>query len=105
MSEVPLAISNRGDVDWLCLNRPEVSNSLNGTLTNSLYSYFNELLQATRMGLNLTKEALNFGVDAPLLEAAMAQEDRHQVMLSMTEDALEAISAFNEDRSPKFMDK
>tara|TARA_X000001036_G_scaffold240322_1_gene224148 strand:- start:327 stop:608 length:282 start_codon:yes stop_codon:yes gene_type:complete len=93
MSEVPLAISNRGDVDWLCLNRPEVSNSLNGTLTNSLYSYFNELLQATRMGLNLTKEALNFGVDAPLLEAAMAQ------------DALEAISAFNEDRSPKFKDK
>ena len=93
MSEVPLAISNRGDVDWLCLNRPEVSNSLNGTLTDSLYSYFNELLQATRMGLNLTKEALNFGVDAPLLEAAMAQ------------DALEAISAFNEDRSPKFKDK
>ena len=93
MSEVPLAISNRGDVDWLCLNRPEVSNSLNGTLIDSLYSYFNELLQATRMGLNLTKEALNFGVDAPLLEAAMAQ------------DALEAISAFNEDRSPKFKDK
>ena len=93
MSEVPLAISNRGDVDWLCLNRPEVSNSLNGTLTDSLYSYFNELVQATRMGLNLTKEALNFGVDAPLLEAAMAQ------------DALEAISAFNEDRSPKFKDK
>ena len=93
MSEVPLAISNRGDVDWLCLNRPEVSNSLNGTLTDSLYSYFNELLQATRMGLNLTKEALNFGVDAHLLEAAMAQ------------DALEAISAFNEDRSPKLKDK
>ena len=93
MSEVPLAISNRGDVDWLCLNRPEVSNSLNGTLTDSLYSYFNKLLQATRMGLNLTKEALNFGVDAPLLEAAMAQ------------DALEAISAFNEDRSSKFKDK
>ena len=93
MSEVPLAISNRGDVDWLCLNRPEVSNSLNGTLIDSLYSYFNELLQATRMGLNLTKEALNFGVDAHLLEAAMAQ------------DALEAISAFNEDRSPKFKDK
>ena len=65
----------------------------------------NELLQSTRMGLNLTKEALNFGVDAPSLEAAMAQEDRHQVMLSMTEDALEAISAFNEDRSPKFKDK
>ena len=93
MSEVPLAISNRGDVDWLCLNRPEVSNSLNGTLTDSLYSYFNELLQATRMGLNLTKEALNFGVDAHLLEAAMAQ------------DALEAISAFNEDRSTKLKDK
>ena len=93
MSEVPLAISNRGDVDWLCLNRPEVSNSLNGTLTDSLYSYFNELLQATRMGLNLTKEALNFGVDAPLLEAAMAQ------------DALEAISTFNEDRSTKLKDK
>ena len=65
----------------------------------------NELLQSTRMGLNLTKEALNFGIDAPSLEAAMAQEDRHQVMLSMTEDALEAISAFNEKRSPKYKDK
>ena len=64
-----------------------------------------ELLQSTRMGLNLTKEALNFGIDAPSLEAAMAQEDRHQVMLSMTEDALEAISAFNEKRSPKHKDK
>ena len=265
MSEVPLIISNRDNVDWICLNRPEVSNALNGTLTDSLYNYFNELrdnksvrvvvlhamgknfcagldlkakdfdlsrravseiwsvqrrigdiyramrrcpqpivsllqgaavgggfslalasdiriaadssrmsaayikigltgadmgssyflprlvgvsiasellltgrfidakralecglvsevvgeedlelaaqklckelLQATRMGLNLTKEALNFGVDAPSLEAAMAQEDRHQVMLSMTEDALEAISAFNEDRPPKFQDK
>ena len=45
------------------------------------------------MDLNLTKEALTFGVNAPMLEAAMAQ------------DALEAISAFNEDRSPKFKDK
>ena len=64
-----------------------------------------ELLGATRMGLNLTKEALNFGIDAPSLEAAMAQEDRHQVMLSMTKDSLEAISAFNEKRVPKYQDQ
>ena len=64
-----------------------------------------ELLQATRMGLNLTKEALNFGIDAPSLDAAMAQEDRHQVMLSMTKDALEGISSFNEKRSPKYQDR
>ena len=265
MTEAPLIISSRGDVDWICLNRPKVSNALNGALTDSLYNYFNELrnnksvrvvvlqakgrnfcagldlkakdfdvsektvsetwsvqrrigdiyramrrcpqpivsllqgaavgggfslalasdiriatessrmsaayikiglsgadmgssyflprlvgvsiasellltgkfidakrslkcglvsevvsednlessaqklctelLQATRMGLNLTKEALNFGIDAPSLDAAMAQEDRHQVMLSMTEDALEGISSFNEKRSPKYQDR
>ncbi len=64
-----------------------------------------ELLQTTRMGLNLTKEALNLGIDAPSLDAAMAHEDRHQVMLSMTDDAMEGMIAFKEKRSPEYLDK
>lgn len=64
-----------------------------------------ELFESTRMGLNLTKEALNFEIDAPSLDATMAQEDRHQVMSSMTKDSLEALSAFSERRAPKYQDK
>ena len=43
MTEPALIISNRDDVDWICLNRPAASNALNGELTDSLYDYFTEL--------------------------------------------------------------
>ena len=42
-----------------------------------------ELLESKRMDLNLTEEAVNFGIDARSLDAAMAQENSHKVMLSM----------------------
>ncbi len=58
-----------------------------------------ELLQASHMGLSLTKEAIDLSIDAPSLEAAMALEDRHQVLLSMTREAEEAIRAFKDNNS------
>jgi enoyl-CoA hydratase/carnithine racemase len=57
------------------------------------------------MGLRLTKDALNFSIDATSLEAAMAVEDRHQALLSMTEDATEAGMAFFEKRDPVYNDR
>ena len=64
-----------------------------------------DLLRTSPMGLRLTKEALNMNIDAGSLEAAMALEDRHQALLSMTEDAQEAGLAFFEKRDPNFTDR
>lgn len=63
-----------------------------------------DLLLTSPMGLRLTKEALNVSVDASSLEAVMALEDRHQSLLSLTEDAVEAGVAFFEKRAPKYRD-
>ena len=54
------------------------------------------------MGLRLTKEGLNMAVDAPSLEAAIALENRNQLLCSKTEDAKEGMRAFIEKRSPVY---
>lgn len=64
--------------------------------------YAQTMLRAAPMGLRLTKEALNHALDAPGLEAAMAMENRHQSLLSLSGDAKEAIAAFGEKRPPRF---
>jgi enoyl-CoA hydratase/carnithine racemase len=64
-----------------------------------------EMLATAPMGLRLTKDALNLAIDAPSLEAAMAVEDRQQVMMTTTHDHREAIAAFLEKRAPDFRDK
>ncbi len=67
--------------------------------------YVDEMLATAPMGLRMTKECLNYSVDAPSLDAAMAMEDRHQVLLTQTEDHLEAVGAFFEKRAPAYQDK
>ena len=74
-------------------------------LEKSAQTYIDEILLTAPMGLRLTKQALRLGVDAPSLDAAMALEDRHQVMLTRTEDHQEAVSAFLEKRPPKYRDR
>ncbi len=61
-----------------------------------------EMLQATPLGLRLTKDALNFALDAPSLEAAIAMEDRNQVLCTQGAHFSEGISAFLEKRSPVY---
>ena len=56
------------------------------------------------MGLRMTKEAINAEIDAPSLEAALAIEDRQQVILIDTEDHREAVKAFREKRAPAYRD-
>ncbi|MEH6548885.1 MAG: enoyl-CoA hydratase/isomerase family protein [Pseudomonadales bacterium] len=46
----------------------------------------NAMLATSRMGLQLTKDALNFSIDAPSMDAAMAMEDRQQILLSTAGD-------------------
>ena len=64
-----------------------------------------DLLKTSPMGLRLTKEGLNINIDAGSLEAAMAVEDRHQALLSLTEDVREAGMAFFEKRDPVYQDR
>jgi len=52
------------------------------------------MLANAPLGLRLTKEALTFAVDAPSLNAAMAMEDRQQVLTAQTWDHGEAVRAF-----------
>lgn len=64
-----------------------------------------EMLATSPWGLRLSKQALNLNVDAQSLDAAMAIEDRQQVILSATEDHKEALAAFLEKRPPDYREQ
>jgi enoyl-CoA hydratase/carnithine racemase len=71
-------------------------------LADAAGSYIDEMLTTSPMGLRLTKEGLNLAVDAPGLEAAMAIENRNQILCSRTNDAREGMQAFLEKRAPLY---
>jgi enoyl-CoA hydratase/carnithine racemase len=60
------------------------------------------MLDASPMGLRMTKEGLAMAIDAPSLEAAMAIENRNQVMCSRSSDFAEGLRAFIEKRKPVY---
>ncbi|KHK91006.1 enoyl-CoA hydratase/isomerase family protein [Novosphingobium malaysiense] len=64
-----------------------------------------EMAAHAPMGLRLTKEALNRNLDARSLSDAMAVENRQQVMMLMSEDFTEGVSAFREKRKPQYRDR
>lgn len=64
--------------------------------------YVDAMLATAPLGLALTKEVLNANIDAPGFEAALALEDRNQVLLSQTRDFREGAAAFREKRPPRF---
>lgn len=64
--------------------------------------YIQQMLTTSPMGLRLTKEGLNMAIDAAGLEAAMAIENRNQLMCSRTLDAKEGMQAFLEKRDPQY---
>jgi len=61
-----------------------------------------DMLNATPLGLRLTKEALNHAIDAGGLEAVIAMEDRNQVLTSRDPNFVEGINAFLQKRPPKY---
>ena len=61
-----------------------------------------EMMLTTPLGLRLTKECLNFSIDAQGLEAAVAMEDRNQILCAQGEDFGEGIRAFLEKRPPDY---
>ena len=64
--------------------------------------YVDDLLAASPMGLRMTKEGLNLAIDAPSLEAAMAIENRNQLMAAASPNFAEGMSAFIEKRRPNY---
>ncbi|MFI4973324.1 MAG: enoyl-CoA hydratase/isomerase family protein [Caulobacterales bacterium] len=61
-----------------------------------------EMLLTTPLGLRLTKECLNHAIDAQGLEAAIAMEDRNQILCAQGEDMREGVAAFLEKRKPVY---
>jgi enoyl-CoA hydratase len=64
--------------------------------------FLDEMLHASPLGLRLTKDALNFTLDAAGLEAVIAIEDRNQTLCSRDPDFAEGIAAFVEKRAPRY---
>jgi enoyl-CoA hydratase len=62
------------------------------------------ILANSPLGVRLTKEALNMNIDAQSLEAAIALEDRQQILCAQTDDMREGIGAFLEKRNPAYQD-
>ena len=62
--------------------------------------FVDDMLHATPLGLRLTKECLNHAIDAQGLEAAIAMEDRNQILASSDGDFAEGVQAFLEKREP-----
>ncbi|MEM7079336.1 MAG: enoyl-CoA hydratase-related protein [Pseudomonadota bacterium] len=77
----------------------------NEQLADAAKPYLRDMLTTSPMGLRLTKEGLNMAVDAGSLEAAMAIENRNQILCSRTEDAKEGMRAFVEKRDPVYTGK
>ena len=60
------------------------------------------MLTNSPLGLRLSKEALNVNIDIGSLEAAIALEDRNQILCAQTADAREGMAAFAQRRAPEY---
>jgi enoyl-CoA hydratase/carnithine racemase len=72
------------------------------SLADAAKPYLDEMLATSPMGLRMTKEGLTMAIDAGSLEAAMAIENRNQILCSQSDDFREALRAFGEKRPPVY---
>lgn len=63
------------------------------------------MLTTSPLGLRLTKECLRMSIDSPSLEAAVAMEDRNQILAVNTPAFKAGVSAFLEKRRPDYSRK
>jgi enoyl-CoA hydratase len=73
-------------------------------LTKAARAYLDDMVTTSPLGLRLTKECLNMSVDSQSLEAAIAMEDRNQILCSQTADVREGMMAFLQKRTPSYSD-
>ena len=74
-------------------------------LAEAAQVYLKDMLTTSPLGLRMTKECMNMSVDAGSLEAAIAMEDRNQILCAQTQDFPEGIRAFLEKRDPNYQDR
>lgn len=74
-------------------------------LQNSAAELAQEMLSMSPLGLRLTKEGLNLAQDVGSLEAAIALEDRGQILCASSGYFEEGIAAFKEKRSASYADQ
>ena len=63
-----------------------------------------DMLKTSPLGLRLTKEGLNLSIDAPSLDAAIAMENRGQILCASAGFFDEGINAFLEKRPASYKD-
>ncbi len=71
-------------------------------LADAATPYIDAMLNTPPLALSLTKDCFHTNLDAPSFEAALALEDRNQVLLSRTDDFREGVDAFTAKRSPMY---
>lgn len=64
-----------------------------------------EIIGNSPLGIRMTKELLNFSLDAPSLRHVIQMENRTQVVTMMTEDFAEGVTAFSERRPADYRDR
>ena len=64
-----------------------------------------DMLNATPLGLRLTKDVLNHSLDACSLETVIALEDRNQVLATRDGNFAEGVNAFLEKRAPNYNER
>jgi enoyl-CoA hydratase/carnithine racemase len=63
------------------------------------------ICQYSPYGVQMTKQVIWANLENNSLAAAIELEDRNQIMLGMTDNLPEAITAFDQKRKPKFTDE
>lgn len=71
-------------------------------LEQAALPYLDDMLLTSPLGLQLTKDCLNHSINSPSLEAAIAMEDRTQVLCLHGDDFREGVAAFVEKRPPRY---
>lgn len=75
----------------------------NDRLEETARGYIADMLRTSPLGLKLTKDCLNHAVDAGSLEAAIAIEDRNQILCVQSPNFVEGVAAFLEKREPNYI--
>ena len=73
-----------------------------GNMEDAARPYLDDMMATSALGLRMTKEGMNMGIDAPGLEQAIAMEDRNQVLTIQSENFREGMNAVIEKREPHF---
>jgi enoyl-CoA hydratase/carnithine racemase len=71
-------------------------------LEEAAQPYIDDMLATSPIGLRMTKDGLNQAINATSLEAAMAIENRNQLMCAQSPDFAEGQRAFLEKRRPVY---